>query len=68
MVIRKVPNFDGHGLCQPFIKIYQGMSLIYCSPVLVLDSSYVNANDMIVFPLNPPLNQPQTHAEFPLQL
>lgn len=55
VVIRKVPNFDGHGYCQPFIKIYQGMSLIYCSPILDLDLTYTRANDYFVFSLNPPL-------------
>ena len=55
ITIRKVPNFDGHGLCQPFIKIYQGLNLIYCSPILNIDSAYAAANDAVVFALKTPL-------------
>lgn len=55
VTIHKVPNFDGHGLCQPFIKIYQGMNLIYCSPILHIDGAYAAANDAVVFSLKTPL-------------
>ncbi|KAI2804679.1 Tensin-3 [Blomia tropicalis] len=55
VIIHKVPNFDGNGLCRPFIKIYQGMNLIYGSPLLNLNDHYLDRHDSVVFTLDPPL-------------
>lgn len=53
IILNKIPNFDGNGLCRPFVKIYQGLALIYSSPVAHINLNSSNKLDMIVFELDP---------------
>lgn len=55
VVIHGIPNFNGHGYCKPFIKIYQGLHLVHCSHILDIDADYVQANNLITFSIVPAL-------------
>jgi tensin len=33
MIMHGIPNYDGHGGCRPYIKVYQAMAPIFISGV-----------------------------------
>lgn len=55
IVLRKIPNFDGNGLCKPFIKVYQGLNLVFSSQIINIDNEFTKQWDYIVFDVKPPL-------------
>ncbi|KAL1279675.1 hypothetical protein QQF64_014275 [Cirrhinus molitorella] len=50
IIIHGVPNFDAAGACQPYLKVYQGMQVVYVSGVYHIGASH---RDRICIALEP---------------
>ncbi|KAI2667121.1 Tensin-3 [Labeo rohita] len=50
IIIHGVPNFDAAGACQPYLKVYQGMQVVYVSGVYHIGAAH---RDRICIALEP---------------
>ncbi|XP_073705058.1 tensin-3-like [Garra rufa] len=50
IIIHGVPNFDAAGACQPYLKVYQAMQVVYVSGVYHIGAAH---RDRICFALEP---------------
>ncbi|XP_065194151.1 uncharacterized protein LOC135825343, partial [Sycon ciliatum] len=56
ILIHGIPNFDGHGYCRPYVRVYQDLKVVYTSDILtVIPGSEADLKKRVVFELATPL-------------
>ena len=56
VLIHGIPNFDGHGYCRPYLRVYQDLKVVYTSDILsVGPGTEADTKKRIVFEFPTPL-------------